>query len=164
MNVVSSVLARFRPPPERGTAFRAPLVWAETSAEWSRQRRIDRLALIWPYSSVGGVVGGVVPLDDGQRLAVLNGDYLVRAAVAGRSPYTHVVSSGRQDYLASFVVRPDPPDSPPPSAPPRQPDQTDRRDAEARSDRAALEEWGSEGGAPAGGHSTSIRAPAVRTG
>jgi hypothetical protein len=107
-----------------------------------------------------------MPLDEGQRLAVLKGDFLVRAAVAGRSPYTHVVSSGRQDYLASFVVRPDPPDAPR-SAPLQQLDQTVRRDAdaaEAWSYRAAEEEWGSEGGAPAGGHPTSVWATATGPG
>jgi hypothetical protein len=131
-----SVLDRFGRLPARSGAFPPPPVWADTLAAWAGPRRVERLALIWPFDPMSGVIGGIVPLAEGPRLATLAGGYAVVAAVAGHPPYTHVVSAGRQDYLASFA--------PPPPAVAA----AERAAAiGARFDRAAEEGWESDGGA-----------------
>lgn len=65
--------------------------------------QLTDLALIWPYDPRGGVIAGILPLDEGARRAVVAGGYHVVAAVRQHALYTHVIAAGGQDYLANLV-------------------------------------------------------------
>lgn len=65
--------------------------------------RLTHLALIWPYDPRGGGIGGVLSLDETARRSVVATGYHVVAAVRQHAPYTHVIASGGQDYLAKLV-------------------------------------------------------------
>jgi hypothetical protein len=66
--------------------------------------QLTHLALIWPYDPRGGVIAGILPLDAAARRSAVAGGYQVVAAVRQQAPYTHVVTAGGQDYLATLVA------------------------------------------------------------